>query len=572
MQKKNNLEITNEGYGSIFSSLVIEMPFLICDRLNISVSLKSLENTTEEELERIKRENNIEQVQKLCLNVYHEIIGVLIASRGSHIIGSFNSWLVKHFSKNGQYDESIISAKFITSIIQRRERGEIFKVVLGDETAIYGRVISKCISTSDRTIKFITSTGDAKFLPKLINYYTNELGDIGICSKHVSEARKLVNIKIQNCPEISIKKIKNTTNSLEDYSLYYIPHQDIFIANEKLKPLTNFHDSFNEPEYPAWFSFLRTFSTVEEAELFLAFLYSIAYAKNTGRQLVWLRGIGGSAKSRVSSEILSYFSTRYGDKFAFAFTDIMANIDKYASVGINLARFILIPDVEKQDIMNLPYIRQATGGDQCLVRSMYNEGKTGQMYCKIMVTSNYPPLINIHAEHETSRLLYLTISTEKSKRAKLEWNKKKYKDSFEDMIYQELPELIKHSRQYYEKYVDDNGNFIISERLKRKTFDECAEPVAKQISAFFDLYMIPEQNAKPLTIEAYVSHVKSFLDCKIDDASLRQKVSAHLDIKNVVLEKIQTGDVSYSVIKFYRLKSPRITFKQYIQGAKERSN
>lgn len=541
---KNAASLQEESYCNIFDDIAISDIYVIIPGLiNQGKGLGMIA------VESLKTQD-VSMIDPVV--VWTEVANHFVGN--STILKAFNTWTIRTFGdENDITDKAVLCRRFVAFLANNEKKiNNLFKVnnSMGG-SLIYGRVFSKIVKTSPKTLRYITSLSDDNHLKKIIAYCCNEVEDAKMNTNYQAVNAINVNIQLRSCPELNSNDLKNVTNDPDEYSIYYVPLEDI--QSEKGMPRINFKHTLQESPYPAWYNFLKTFTTEVEAELFLAFLYSVFYAKNRGRQLLWIKGVGEAGKSTVTSVLSKYCQDVYGGSFAQAYTDSQKDIDKFCTTNLNMARLLILPNVVKRDIMNLENIMKITGNDLGMVRGMHSVARTGDFYCKVIIASNYSPFIDVYAAHEYSRLLYTTMDNAKVYRSKLDWREAFQNMDFEEQLRIELPSIIKMSEHYYQKHIGDKHDFHIPAIMKVNIHDECADNTSKQIAVFAQLALIPVANTQTLIVEKFVMKLRNFMDHNIEPDELKHRVENYFEYRKITLKKIKMDGASFSVICGYEM-------------------
>lgn len=154
-----------------------------------------------------------------------------------------------------------------------------------------------------------------------------------------------------------------------------------------------------EGSYPAWDEFLTRF-TVEEADVFKAFVWSIFDAENRGRQCLYLLDRGYSGKSAVINAI----ADAIGSELHVALSkDSLSNQFAFSKVWDK--RFVTIGDNKNPNLVRSQAMHSMLGGDIVDVEYKGRDPFPSRLQCKVFVASNVPLSIDVKARNEYTRVL-----------------------------------------------------------------------------------------------------------------------------------------------------------------------
>lgn len=291
------------------------------------------------------------------------------------------------------------------------------------------------LANKDNTLKFWTIISDYlrydRRIPELA-YHKNDSIIISTLQKELN----LGNHFIKN------NEIKLISNNPKSYCYGYI----------NLKFMQNLKKCDTE----AWDSFLSQFN-VEDRELFKAWIYSIFVEEDINRQILWIEGEGATGKSTVTSTI-SEILYKYNPCLFKAIPNDFK--DLFALTGFDLARLALVANCTDKYLIKNKEIQNITGNDHISIREIQQGPKTKRVFIKIMVTSNYSPVIDKKLIHETSRMLHIKMLPHLVTATKKKW--KSSKKSYETRLNQQFWAFIAKSKDAYLELKNNDGSLKVS--------------------------------------------------------------------------------------------------------------
>lgn len=275
-----------------------------------------------------------------------------------------------------------------------------------------------------------------------------------------------------------------------------IPSADkiALFSNDPTEPCLCYFDLENLPDEPtpAWDSFLYGFKKIEYRELFLAWVYSIFYAPNRGRQLLWIYGMGMSGKSTVIKALFYYLKGR-NQQLAQTIEKRLFE-DKYTMATFENCRLAIIPDNSDRWIINRDLIKNLTGADAASVRKMNKEKISVELYAKIMIASNRQPCVLIDVEHQISRIVYVALDDERIFAARDAW-KAEIDGQWDKKISQEIPAIIRKAKSCYEKWIDNDGHNFKRAPEMLLDLKEAAPDIKETVDVYWDIHWEYDETA-----------------------------------------------------------------------------
>lgn len=189
--------------------------------------------------------------------------------------------------------------------------------------------------------------------------------------------------------------------------LYIDPPKSI--SNDPKEPCLNFIDLEGKAkeaeggETEAWGRFLRKM-TLDEGDVFKAFIWSIFDARNHGRQILYLYDDGYSGKSAVMKAIQEALGKHL---CAAVQKDSLSNQFGFSKVWDK--RLITIGDNKNAHLHQSEKMKMLTGNDVVDVERKNRDSFSWTMNAKVMVASNTPLEVNLRERNERTRVLPIKI-------------------------------------------------------------------------------------------------------------------------------------------------------------------
>lgn len=207
---------------------------------------------------------------------------------------------------------------------------------------------------------------------------------------------------------------------------------------------------------PTWDEFLER---LDYPEIFMAWVWSIFEPSNNIRQVMWLVGDGIDGKSAAQNALAHVLGFEYvkamqrgeiNEKFFLS--------SVFGKVLVNYA------DSEDIYLITHPKLKQITGGDTASIEFKSKDSFSGDVYCKIFITSNKNPKINPESRAQISRLIRLDVAKAKNNDSK-----------FEQRLIAEIWQFLWKCKENYLKHVSEGHNsLILPPDLIEKMSNVCA--------------------------------------------------------------------------------------------------
>lgn len=346
--------------------------------------------------------------------------------------------------------------------------------------------------THENELIYLCCTNDSDFIQRLIKYFGWILQDPFYLDCDVKTAKKEL-----------VKALKAGIIPVVD--------DVVTFSNDPEQPTTAYFDLNNLPEDKtlAWDSFLYTFETELYRELFMAWVYSIFLATNKGRQILWIYGMGRSGKSSAI-RVLQNFLNSYNKNLSQSIEKIIFE-DKFSISAYKNCRLAVIADNANRWLIKRDTIKNLTGQDPSSIREMHKERYNQEIYCKIMVASNYAPYVLTDVEHEISRIIYVKLDDDKIFEALDAWDYVVDGD-WNAKLYEEVPAFIAKCKPFYDKHLDKDGqNFIIYPEMI-KDLAAGLPDIKASIDLYFEHHFTADHSAPYITTTWIADDVMRFLD------------------------------------------------------------
>ena len=221
---------------------------------------------------------------------------------------------------------------------------------------------------------------------------------------------------------------------------------------------------------PAWLECLSKY-TRGEAELIMAWLFGVMYAKNASRQaLCFYDAQGYSGKTALAKALMTYLGNTL-----VASVDHNSMTNQFWASAIWDKRLVLMSDSKNANIIKSATIHNITGGDPVSVENKGQRPFSAVLSAKLLINTNTPLSIDTDLTHEVSRLLVVkpVVTEAHLKRIALT-------DANGNLVYDALgkpqligdptfipklvdgfPTMLKVAYTYYKKLCPTDGEYIV---------------------------------------------------------------------------------------------------------------
>jgi len=184
--------------------------------------------------------------------------------------------------------------------------------------------------------------------------------------------------------------------------------------------------------HPSWDSFC---SRLDFPETFKAYVWSIFVPSNFGRQALWMQGEGNDGKSSVLNALAKYMGPNH------TLTINQGTLDSDFFFGdVFGKRLAIYSDCMNLKLLRKEKIKSVLGRDTVSVNKKRLAAFSAQIYCKLLVGSNFFPQINYNDASERTRLLLIRVR---------QYNSEFGDPDFESNLEAELPHFLHHCQAFY---------------------------------------------------------------------------------------------------------------------------
>lgn len=359
------------------------------------------------------------------------------------------------------------------------------------------------IRNLDGTIIYRTNKNlnEWKILKKDSNVF-NHLNNIKY-NDNMSVYRKLEYVYLEELRKGEVqflcKKGEIENNNIPELSqritqFYKFIQNDIDFFVEKIAPFTNdpnvmTYKYFNlnteiVGEHKHWDIWEKQLDE-DDVEVFRSFVYSIFYAKDKNRQVLWLYDTGNRGKTIVMNAL-----TRFGgDHFSNAIKPESLK-DKHYGLYIEGYRLLLFDDNTNPFLISDSKLKSITGGGQIAIDEKGVSGTRSYMpNVKVIISSNMKPIIQSQ-DSDLTRLILININKPTLENAA--YMKSVY--DLEGVLCDELKYYITTCKKSYEKLCPTSTNIKLTNR-QLDTIVNCQNADDNIIANFFNTYFeISEKN------------------------------------------------------------------------------
>lgn len=221
--------------------------------------------------------------------------------------------------------------------------------------------------------------------------------------------------------------------------------------------------------HPAWDQFLDRCS---HPETIRAYIWSIFEPSNFGRQALWLQGEGGDGKSTVLRVLANFMGVQH------TLTIGLGSYDSEFFYGsVYGKRLAIYPDCKNVSVLRKEKIKSMLGRDIAQINGKYEKPFSAQIYCKMLIGSNWLPQINWGDNSERSRLLVCTVRS--------------YEDEFGDpdfefKLAEQLPAFLLTCEADYKLQCPRGMNLVVPLAMQQMIKTQCAALDGIVLQEFID--------------------------------------------------------------------------------------
>ena len=237
-----------------------------------------------------------------------------------------------------------------------------------------------------------------------------------------------------------------------------------------------------EGKHPTWDFYFCRFDP-SEAKVIRAFIFSIIYAKNNSRQVLYILDLDGFSGKSV---LLNVLTSILGAKYVQAVQkDSLNNQFSMAKVWDKI--LVIISDNKNPQLLRSEKLHMMTGGDNADIEKKGRDSFIARLQMKIIASGNTKLEIDPDADHERTRLIVVRPKmndTILKQIALLDDNgnivrNKRGKPqligdpTFEAKLLAEFGSMLVQARKDYQELCPNDGNIILPELIEDE-IDNCS--------------------------------------------------------------------------------------------------
>ena len=314
---------------------------------------------------------------------------------------------------------------------------------------------------------------------------------------------------------------------------------------------------------PAWDSFVSSINGDDARGCFRAWVYSIFVGSNKGRQVLWLNGIGNTGKSVITEAISKQLPDYLVGNLPRAY-----DFDKFTLSSVEHKRLLKASDSVDRKLLRDSFIKNITGNDSVSIRKMGEGAVSGNVYSKVMITSNVYPFIDINKSEELSRILYITIDSKLAIRNREGWDIRVNGD-WADCIRSECRDFIIQSKVYYDKYLSEDGhNISVYDGMFELLDDKCSG-MKWAIGIWWDNCVKVEEGSNVMVMDL-IDYFKCFCGKfysakRFNEYIFKKMILIFLRDRGYNIEKITNSDLYY--IKDIKISMKKNKIKEVLANS-----
>lgn len=220
---------------------------------------------------------------------------------------------------------------------------------------------------------------------------------------------------------------------------------------------------------PTWAQFL---DRIDYPETFKAYIWSIFEPTNFGRQALWIQGEGNDGKSTVLRVLSHFMGTKH------TMTVGIGSYDSDFFFGQCFGkRLAVYSDCKNLQVLRKERIKSVLGKDVVSINNKYEKAFSAQVYCKLLVGSNWMPQINYNDASERTRLLL----TQMDKYADVDGSL-----DFESGLTEEMGAFLYECKASYQIQCPKGMNLKVPEEMQRTIKTMCNAMDSILLEQFID--------------------------------------------------------------------------------------
>lgn len=285
---------------------------------------------------------------------------------------------------------------------------------------------------------------------------------------------------------------------------------------------------------PNWDSWL---ARVDFPETFKAYVWSIFQPDNWGRQALWIKGGGNDGKSSALNAIISFMGREH--TCSVTPESLKGSFFFASAIGKRLAVYM---DCKNTHVLRSESIKSLLGRDTVNINGKYVTPYSGQVYCKLLVSSNDLPQLNYNDNSELTRLLLIHIES--------------FLDPFGDPFFEqnlevEFPAFLFKCKEAYVAQCPKGRELIVPPRMKETISSACSSIDSDLIERFVEdeLELGPTYAVSKLELHGVLKDyfAKNWLSSESRFAF--NDLTKYLMKKGVTFERLSTGMRIYKGVR-----------------------
>lgn len=284
-------------------------------------------------------------------------------------------------------------------------------------------------------------------------------------------------------------------------------------------------------EIPAFQEFL---DRCDHPEYLMCFVGSLYFPDNRNwSAALWLKGLAGrDGKSVIAKTIAQIFygtnSEEEIQKIGLISQESFSEgAKRFFGASMEGKPLLVYPDNQHNlNIIQSGFFHGALGGDPALIEGKGMQARTVDGYKKVLVCSNFSPLINTEAGNEVRRVLLVNVKPNTTNDRTLDWA---------DRLWGERYHFIYKCIETYKKLINPkNGEFITE--INQEAYDSMRTYEQELIEVFMKGFVFGSDKYVP-TSEFNISLNNFCNNHKADFSQIRKRIHSNLEKAGVSISK-----------------------------------
>jgi hypothetical protein len=377
--------------------------------------------------------------------------------------------------------------------------------------------------------------------------YTNEINVYeylnAVYNSEISKGSKFLCNKqdFNDIPELS-HKVNLFYKHIQNDTEFFVSELTPF-TNDKDVMTYKYFDLTNEEkgEHKHWDIFEKQLDS-DDIEVFRCFVYSIFYAKDKNRQVLWLYDTGNRGKTVVMNAI-----TRFGGEHFANAIKAESLKDKHYGLYIEGYRLLLFDDNTNPFLISDSKLKSITGGGQIAVDEKGVSGTRSYMpNVKVIISSNMKPIIQ-NQDSDLTRLILININKPSDENAA--YMKSVY--DLEGVMCDELKYYLNTCKNAYNKLCPNSTNIKLTDK-QLDNISNCQNADDNIIANFFNTYF--EISEKDIIFKLQFDECKTDYEFKQKVKMDYAKILKFITAKNIVQKTKKIDNMVNTVYKGLKLR------------------